>query len=105
LYNLPFNDDIENITETKGRLTDGFTQTITLQAAELTRGQVQALNEIKYSREVRLFLKKDGTEYVNVAVYAGYGDDISTKAQKHEFYLSIVLPDNFDLFDNLTYEL
>ena len=105
IYDIGINDDIENISANKGRNPDGFSQKITLQADQLTKGQIRALNEIKFSTEVRIFLSKDGTSYVNAVVSAGYSDTFESKGTFFEYFLSLQLPDNFDLFDHLEYTL
>lgn len=105
IHNLGINDDLDNVIKSIGRMTDGYQQAITLQADQLTRGQLIALSEIKHSTKIRVFLSKDGSEYIEAVVFAGYGDDFNSKGTFFEFFLSLQLPDNFNLFDHLQYTL
>jgi hypothetical protein len=89
IYEPGINDYIENIKGIKKRITGRFTQRVQLSAGNLTLGQLRALTEIKYSPEVRMFLEKDGSEYIEVIVYANYSEQYGTKGQIFEFSLSL----------------
>ena len=97
-FQTPITTDIESIRTTKGRFAQRDIQRMTLKADKLNQNELQTLHEIKTSEIVRLWLNKDGSEYVGVIVSSGYVTDFTTGKTNYEFSLNIELPDNFDVF-------
>jgi hypothetical protein len=97
-WESPINGDIETITQTKYRTVEKHTQVLVLKAIRLSRIDLQALHDIKQSNDVRVWLAKDASSYVNVIVNNGYADDFTTGKANYEFTLSIEFPSNFDFF-------
>ena len=97
-WQRPIAEDIANIRTTKGRYAPKTTQYMTLKTAFLNMNEVQTLHEIKGSEDIRLWINKDGSEYVGVTVNTGYTTDYTTGKGNYEFSLNIELPDNFDFF-------
>lgn len=97
-FQTPITTDIETIRTTKGRFAPRDIQRMTLKVDKLNQNELQTLHEIKTSEIVRLWLNKDGSEYVGVIVSSGYVTDFTTGKTNYEFSLNIELPDNFDFF-------
>lgn len=102
-WERPINDDISTVNNTIGRTTGNLRQIITMADQDITRDQLQALREIKHSRDVRLFLAKDGSSYVNVSINDMFATPFSSDNNIHELQISIKLPKDFNFFDSKLY--
>lgn len=98
MWETPITEDISTVQTTKQRFTEKDTQFITVKAAHLNQNELQGLHDIKRSNDVRVWLLKDGSEWVSVRVSAGYETTFTTGKNNYEFSLSIEFPDNFDFF-------
>jgi hypothetical protein len=98
MWETPIADDISTVQTTKQRFSEKDTQFITVKAAHLNQNELQGLHDIKRSEAVRVWLLKDGSEWVSVRVSAGYETTFTTGKNNYEFSLSIEFPDNFDFF-------
>jgi hypothetical protein len=103
IYHTPINDDIETVSKVIAKRSSTYTQYINMVAQGLTLDQLKALKEIKTSNEVRLFLSKDGSSYVNVVVDEGLETVYESDSSEHEYNLTIRLPENFDFDDAKLY--
>ena len=96
-YTAPITADYSTITVTKKREKIDTIQKIALERSHLTLSQLRALQYLKQSKEVYIWLKKDGTSRVRVVVLP----EITSFFNSHKLYdfsLTIELPDNFDFY-------
>jgi hypothetical protein len=103
VYQLPINDDISNVSNVISKKRASNTQIINIIAENLTIDQLKALHEIKQSDDVRLFLSKDGSSYVNVVVDSNLETVYESDDSVFEYSLSIRLPENFDFYEAKLY--
>ena len=102
-YEIPNNQDIENVTGNKRRVFSEETQSMILLAESLTNNQIKALAEIKTSNKVEVYLDKEGSETVQVICREGLASPYDTKGTRQEFRLVIEFPDNYDFFEAKNY--
>ena len=95
----PVTTDIENIVRTKRRFANTFRQQLTLKAENLTIDQLLALQEIKKTESLRVYLSKDGAKFIDGIVVNDFSSPYSTKDNTHKFTVIIELPDGF-IFEN-----
>jgi len=91
----PITSDIEHVTRTKQRFASTFRQRITLRAKHLTLDQLQALQEIKQTESLRVYLSKDGTHFIDGIVVTTFTTDYNNGNTLHEFVVIVELPDGF----------
>jgi len=96
-------EDISTVRRTKGRISPKWIQQIILKAENLTLDQLKALEEIKSSVSVRIWLNNSGSEWVGVVVSAKFQSMHNSIDQLHELTLQLELPDNFDLDEAKNY--
>ena len=102
-YERPITTDISTVMRTKFRQVDKWTQRMTMFENHLTRDQVDALHDIKRSDFVRVWLTKDGTEFVGVIVVEDFDDSFRSKDSLHEFSVIIEFPNGFDFYNAKKY--
>jgi hypothetical protein len=96
IYQLPINDNIETVNNILSKRAAGNTQFINMVAENLTIDQIRALHEIKSSDDVRLWLSKDGTSYINVVASESFDTVYETDGNNFEYSVTIQLPKDFD---------
>ena len=96
-FATPITADYSTITATKKREKVDTTQMITLQREHLRFTQLRALQYIKQSKEVYIWLKKDGTSRIKVVVMPEITSFFNSN-KLYDFSLTIELPDNFDFY-------
>lgn len=99
----PITTDVEFITRTKRRFANTFRQQITLRANNLTRDQLYALQDIKNTESLRVYLSKDGSNFIDGVVITSFTTDYNRKDSTHSFILIIELPNGFILGQGLLY--
>lgn len=95
--------DYENVTETKIRLADDYTQSIILQSDNITTPELNALAQIKRSSSVRVLLDRNGVKFVKVIVRSTLDTTYNTKDARHTFILNIEMPNNFNVYNLIDY--
>lgn len=95
----PITTDIEFINRTKRRFANTFRQQLTLKAEHLTLDQLLAIQEIKKTESLRVYLSKDGVQFIDAIVVNDFSSPYSTKDRHHKFTVIIELPDGF-IFEN-----
>jgi hypothetical protein len=100
----PIVQDIEFITNTKRRFPGPTVQRITMTTHGLRQDQLDALKEIKETQSLRVYLTKDGTEWIDAIVVSDFTVEYQTKNVRFDFTVIIEMPDDFNLFDALKYE-
>ena len=96
-------DDIEFITRTKQRFSGSKFQRITCQAEHLTLDQLQALHEIKQTESLRVYLSKDGENFIDAVVVETLSTPFNTKNLNHKFNVTLEFPDDFDFYEGKLY--
>lgn len=96
--------DLEVVTETKIRVADDWTQSILLQADNLSLETLYALNDIKKSSSVRVLLDRNGNKFIRVVVSNTFETTYNTNNAKHEFAMQIEFPNNVNVYDLIDYE-
>ena len=102
-YKRPITQDIETVQRTKFRQVDRWVQRMTLQQDHMTADQIDALHDIKRSDFVRVWLTKDGSEWIGVVAVSDFDDVIRTRHELHSFNVTIEFPDNFDFYNAKKY--
>lgn len=103
LAEAPINEDIEFITRTKQRFPGARRQQITCTAEQLTGDQLIALAELKQTESLRVYLTKDGTEFVDAVVVNDFATEFRTENVLHTYSVTIEFPDDFDFFSAKKY--
>jgi hypothetical protein len=103
LYEMPITSDISTITGTKFRQPGKYFQVMTLKAFNLTQNELQSLHYIKQSSRVKVWLDKDGSNFVEVIVNSGYTTAFTTGKSNYEFTINIEFPSGFDFFKAKAY--
>jgi len=103
IFITPINQDIETAQRVVSKDLASYTQVINMVAQNIARADLQALREIKSSDDVRLWLDKDGSNYINVVVDSALETPYQSDELLHEFSLTIMLPPNFNFFDSKLY--
>lgn len=96
-------EDISQVRRTKSRTSATWSQQIILKAENLTITQLKALEEIKSSSSIRVWLNNDGREWIGVVASAKYRTTHNTQDKLHEFTLQLEMPNNFDLEQAINY--
>lgn len=96
-------DNIENVPFTKFRSSFISTQRVTLIAEKITKDQLIALREIKKSQVIRVYLTKDGSEFIYVIAVNDFVTPYNNKGYLHDFSLTLEFPNNFDFEDAKKY--
>ncbi|GAG26691.1 unnamed protein product, partial [marine sediment metagenome] len=95
--------DIEFITRTKQRFPGASVQRITCKAEQLTRDQLVALQEIKQTNSLRVYLSKDGTNFIDAVIVNIFSTAMQSENNLHEFSVEIEFPDDFDFYAGKLY--
>ena len=69
-----------------------------MEANHLTLDQLNALEEIKETESLRVYLSKDGVNFIDAVVVNDFSTRHKTKDLLHRFSVTIELPDDFDFF-------
>jgi len=89
-------DDIENVARTQERLPLHWYQEAILSEENLSFDQVKALEEIKSSSEVSIFLDQQGTKKIYVIVNNLFASETNNNDTTFDISVQIKFPNNFD---------
>jgi hypothetical protein len=82
--------------ESLNRYANKPNQRATLRAANLKQYEIRGLHTIKESKEVRVWLTKDGSKHARAIALASYATEYTLGKQGFQFTLTIQFPDHFD---------
>lgn len=102
-YENAINEDIATQSLTKGRVPLTWVQSFQCEADDLTKDQMKALSEIKQSAVIRIWLKADGTKWVNAVVSNFYSTIYDSDERRFSVNFQFELPNNYDLEKALEY--
>ena len=103
IFKNPITDRLSEANGAIGREISEVRTTINVIAEGLSFTQLQALKEIKSSREVQVWLTKDGSRFVDVIVSSGFVTPFENKSisdRSYSFEATITFPDNFNLYND-----
>lgn len=95
LIEAPINEDYETVKRTKRRFAGPTVERMTLTADHLTEDQLLALREIKDTESLRVYLTKDGTQFIDAVVVRDFVTTYQTKERRFRFTVIIEFPDNY----------
>ena len=98
LVETPIVQDYEDVRRTKRRYKSETVQRITMSVDHLTFDQLMALRELKDTESLRVYLNKDGSEFMDAVVVSSFDDTLSTNSSLHSFTIVIEFPDDFDFY-------
>jgi len=98
-------EDIENITGTKIRVADKWTQRITLLAEGITRDVLKGLLQIKQSSSVSIALNRATSKFISVVVVRNLTTTYETGDNTYDFQVTVELPENFDVLEVIDYQV
>ena len=101
--NSPTTGNIATFKGGKSRLIGPSVQKMRITSERQTSEHIRALSEIKSSKDVRIFLSKDGTEYVNVVVSGDTSTPFQSRYDINDFSIELEFPDDFDFFEGKSY--
>lgn len=99
------NEDYSSVRVTNIRVANDWIQEIICETDQLSNDDLQAIAEIKRSTSVRVLLTRDGSKFVQVVVSNNFSDTFSTDNANNNFQLQLQMPNNFNVFDAINYEL
>lgn len=99
------NEDYSSVRVTNIRVANDWIQEIICETDQLSNDDLQAIAEIKRSTSVRVLLTRDGSKFVQVVVTNNFSDTFSTDNANNNFQLQLQMPNNFNVFDAINYQL
>jgi len=94
----PISEDYATVVRTKRRFPSSAVQRITLVDEHLTNNQLTALAEMKQTSSLRVYLTKDGSEFVDAVVTDNFVTAYDTDNELYTFAVTIEFPDDYDFF-------
>ncbi len=99
------NEDYASAKVTNIRVANDWVQQIICQTDQLSNNDLLAINEIKRSTSVRVLLTRDGSKFVQVVATNNLSDIYSTDNANNGYSLQLQMPNNFNVFEAINYEL
>jgi len=99
------NQDYATANVTNIRVANEWVQQLICQTDNLSNNDLLAINEIKRSTSVRVLLTRDGSRFVQVVATNNLSDIYSTDNANNGFSLQLQMPNNFNVFEAINYEL
>ena len=99
------NEDYVSAKVTNIRVANDWVQQIICQTDQLSNNDLLAINEIKRSTSVRVLLTRDGSKFVQVVATNNLSDIYSTDNANNGYSLQLQMPNNFNVFEAINYEL
>ena len=103
LTERPIISDIETLTRTKRRFPGDNIQRMILTAEALKRNEIIALHEMKHEESLRVYLSKDGVNFVDAVVTNIFATTYTTETELSDFSIEIEFPDGFSFEDGKLY--
>ena len=96
--------DFADVTETKIRVADDWTQSILVQVDNLTTNELYALNDILKSTSVRILLDRAGNTAIKCVIANTFSTQYTTSDARHTFTMQLELPNNVNVYELIDYE-
>ena len=103
IFKSPITSRLSESQTAIGREANTTNTTMQIVAEGLSFTQLQALTDIKSSRQVRLWLTKSGQKFVDVIVENGFVtsyENLSLGAKSYSFEVTLSFPDNFNIYND-----
>jgi len=99
------NEDYAIARVTNIRVANDWVQQLICQTDNLSNTDLLAISEIKRSTSVRVLLTRDGSKFVQVVATNNLSDIYSTDNANNGYSLQLQMPNNFNVFEAINYEL
>jgi len=99
LFQLPFDEDVSNITRHNRRTDSKEALEITCFAEELTADDVRALHELKTAEKIEVWLTDDGLQKIGATVESSFTTSYETESVLNRFVVTLLFPTDFNFFD------